>query len=382
VLALRLARGSGPLVQLRRLLVAAASAGVGFLLLSTLMWAIDHPDGSVLRLAWCAVPAAATVHFAVAVARTDPGARPRAGLSAVGLGPARLTAYATATTAASCLLGSVVALLLFLHLRGDSSRLPLDGAAGRLLAAGQPVPVAAVAVLLAVVPVVASLTAAAALRPAARARTKEAEDTGATPAPAGLPWGVALTAAGLAVETYASGGGSGTKLPMPGHFEGSTAGVLAGWILTAVGLALAGPGISHLCGWLLQAVRPGAVRLLAGRALMTEARGVGRPLGVLCAVVSGVFAAAALRGSGGQHPFGPMTELGAALVIGCATATLLIAAAEAVHARSRTTRSLLDLGAPAAVLRSAAGLRTVALLVVFAPLTWAVAALAAAPLRH
>lgn len=91
MLALRLARAGRPLVQLRRLLVAAASAGTGFLLLCTLGYAMSHPDASAagaLRLAWCVVPLAATVYFAIAVARTDPGTRPRPGLSAVGLGRA------------------------------------------------------------------------------------------------------------------------------------------------------------------------------------------------------------------------------------------------------------------------------------------------------
>nr|EIF92866.1 hypothetical protein [Streptomyces tsukubensis NRRL18488] len=83
MLALRLARGAGPLALLRRLLVAAASAGVGFLLLSALTYALAHPgDPAALpRLSWCLVPLAAAVHFAVAVARTDPGTRPRTGLS-------------------------------------------------------------------------------------------------------------------------------------------------------------------------------------------------------------------------------------------------------------------------------------------------------------
>ncbi|MEU1027141.1 hypothetical protein ABZ366_34795, partial [Streptomyces sp. NPDC005904] len=76
MLALRLARGAHPLVQLRRLLVAGASAGTGFLLLCTLANAMRHPGaGSVLRLAWCVAPLAATVYFAVAVARADPGTR-------------------------------------------------------------------------------------------------------------------------------------------------------------------------------------------------------------------------------------------------------------------------------------------------------------------
>lgn len=199
-------------------------------------------------------------------------------------------------------------------------------------------------------------------------------------APAGLPWGVAITTVGLAVETYASRGRGGNPLPLPGHFEGSSAGVLAGWALTAVGLALAGPGITHICGWLLQAVRPGAIRLLAGRTLMAEARRIGRPLGVLCAVVSGAFAAASLYGPGDERPFGPLTGLGAALVIGCAAATVLTAALESRQARVSTTESMYRLGAPATLLRTAAAVRATTILLVFAPLTWAVAALAAVPL--
>jgi hypothetical protein len=378
VLALRLARGSGPLVQLRRLLVAAASAGIGFLLLCTLMRAVGHPEGSVLRLVWCLVPAAAVAYLAVAVARTDPGTRPRPGLSAVGLGPVRLTAFATLTTAVSCVLGSVLALLAFLHLRGDETGLPFDGAATRLLASGTPVPLAAALLLLAAVPVLSSAAVALALRP--RGRAAEVESSGEMPAPAGLPWGVAMAALGLATEAYASRGGGGKPLPMPGHFDGNPAGVLAGWALTAVGLALAGPGVSHLCGWLLQAAHPGAVRLLAGRALMSQARRIGRPLGVLCAVVSGTFAAARLYGPGDERPFGPMTGLGAGLVIGCTVVALLTAATEVAQAREDATGALADLGAPAAVLRTAASVRLLVLVAVFVPLTWAVAAVAAIPL--
>ncbi|MFI6083601.1 hypothetical protein ACIBBB_21915 [Streptomyces sp. NPDC051217] len=383
MLALRLARGSHPLVLLRRLLVAAASAGVGFLLLCTLGWAMNHPAGSVLRLLWCVLPLAATVQFAVAVARTDPSTRPRPGLSAVGLGPAQLTALAAASTTLSCTLGSVVALLFFLHLRGDLTGLPFDGAASDLLGAGQPLPLAAALTLLAVVPVLASLATGLALRPRKSRPFDDADpERPATPkpAPSGLPWGVALTAAGLAVETYASRGGSGAPLPLPGRFEGSPAGVLAGWSLTALGLALAGPGIAHLCGRLLQMLRPGATRLLAGRVLMDEAVRIGRPLGVVCAVVSGGFAAAALYGPGDPRPFGPLTGLGATLIVGCTVATLLMAVLEARHARTETTAALGRVGAPMGLLRTAAALRAGALLAVFGPLTWLIAALAAVPL--
>lgn len=391
MLALRLARGSHPLVLMRRLLVAAASAGVGFLLLCTLGYASGHPAhsaGSVLRLLWCLVPMAATVQFAVAVARTDPSTRPRAGLSAVGLGPVRLSVLAAVSTAVSCTLGSMVALLFFLHLRGDLSGLPFDGAAAGLLDAGAPLPLAAVLVLLTLVPVAAATASALALRtsPARATAVEDTEDllpgeqipAPAAP-PAGLPWGVALTAAGLAVEAYANRGSTGSPFPLPGKLDSTPAWVLVGWTLTAIGLATAGPGLTYLCGCLLQAVRPGAVRLLAGRVLMNEAHRIGRPLGVVCAVLSAVVAAYALYGTG-PRPFGPLTALGAVLVIGCTTATLLTSALEAKQARAETARALLRLGAPASALRAATALRAAALLLVFAPLTWAIAELAALPL--
>ncbi|MYT21961.1 hypothetical protein GTW69_16950, partial [Streptomyces sp. SID7760] len=67
-----------------------------------------------------------------------------------------------------------------------------------------------------------------------------------------------------------------------------------GWALTAVGLSLAGPGLAYACGALVQAIRPGAMRLLAGRTLQEEAPRLGRPLGVLCAIGAGALTAAAL----------------------------------------------------------------------------------------
>ncbi|MFE3741926.1 hypothetical protein [Streptomyces sp. NPDC059134] len=445
MLALRLGRGTHPLVLFRRLLVVAASAGVGFLLLCTLGWAMGHPAGSLVRLLWCLVPLAATVQFAVAVARTEPRTRPRSGLSAVGLGPARLTVLGATSTAISCTLGSALALMLFLHLRGDLTGMPFDGQAAGLLAAGRPLPVGAALTLLAASPVLATAATGLALRrrgrveaqatgavrgtararveasvggsggaPAVAASVVEASDTDEAPpsadgsvavrtatpalppapvsmpvaapypapAPAGLPWGVALTAAGLAVETYASRGEGGPALPLPGRFDGSSAAVLAGWSLTAVGLALAGPGITYLCGWLLQVVRPGAIRLLAGRTLMAESRRIGNPLGVLCAVVSGTFAAASLYGPSDERLFGPLTALGATLVIGCTAATVLVAALETRQARASATESLRLAGAPAGLLRTAVLVRAAAVVAFFTPLTWAVAALAAIPLSR
>ncbi|MBN0047840.1 hypothetical protein JS756_27765 [Streptomyces actuosus] len=445
MLALRLTRSARPAVQLRRLLVAAASAGTGFLLLCVLGYALGHPGtpaGSLLlRLAWCAVPLAATAHFALAVARTDPASRPRPGLSAIGLGPTRLMAVSAITTALSTLLGSMLALLVFLHLRGDLTGLPFDGAASAFLAADRPLPLPAALTLLAVVPATASVTVALALRPrearptatnrgfgrfgeygragapdtfgaygrfGARWRNRDHEpangatgrtpDTDGAPAAAGtatedggrgaapdgeptaaLPWGITLLAAGLAVEAYALRNTAPATLALPGGLAGGPAAVLVGWTLTAVGLALAGPGLTHLCGRLLQAVRPGALRLLAGRVLMAEADRIGRPLGVVCAVASAAYALPMLHRDGN---LGPLTALGALLVVGCTVATLLTAAVEARQDRADTTAALRRVGAPATVLRSAAALRAGALLAVFGPLTLFVAELAALPLTR
>ncbi|WEH39416.1 hypothetical protein [Streptomyces sp. AM 2-1-1] len=387
MLALRLARGSHPLVLARRLLVSCASAGVGFLLLSTLGHAAGNPaqaTGSVLRLLWCLVPLAATVQFAVAVARTDPSTRPRAGLSAVGLGPVRLSVLAAVSTAVATTLGSMVALLFFLHLRGDLRGLPFDGGAAAFLGAGTPLPLPAALTLLALVPVTASVASALALRsrpevPAPEEPLPAEAPLSPVPAPSGLPWGVALAAAGLAVEAYASRGSGGSPFPLPGRLDSTPAGVLAGWVLTAIGLAMAGPGLTHLCGRLLQSARPGAARLLAGRVLMDESRRIGRPLGIVCAVVSGAIAATALYEEG-TRPYGPLTALGAVLVLGCTTASLLTSAIEAKQDRVRTAEALRRMGAHASVLRSATALRAASLLLMFAPLTWVLAQLAALPL--
>ncbi|KOV66158.1 membrane protein [Streptomyces sp. MMG1121] len=431
-------RAARPAVQLRRLLVAAASTGTGFLLLSCLGYALRHPesaDAAALRLVWCAVPLAATAYLALAVARTDPGTRARTGLSAVGLGPARLMAMSALTTALSCTLGSLLALLVFLRLRGDPTGLPFGGTAADFLAADQPLPVPAALTLLLLVPVPATATVALFLRPRdprpaagrrrfgrfgayrrstaqetfgtygrfgarrdrppAGSRTSEAAadpddsgdatapDTGTGTAPeppvqdpepartipasqgtpAGLPWGTSVLVTGLAVHSYA------------GH---EALAVLLGWLLIATGLVLAAPGLTHLCGRLLQSVRPGALRLLAGRALMAEATRIGRPLGVVCAVASAGYAMTTLY-TGPAPAFGPLTTLGAAQVTGCAVATLLTAAVETRQCRADTTAALLRLGAPATMLRAAAALRAAALLAVFGPLTLAVATLAALP---
>ncbi|MFB6932095.1 hypothetical protein [Streptomyces chartreusis] len=496
MLALRLTRGAHPAVQLRRLLVAAASAGTGFLLLSALGYAMSHPDSpaaATLRLAWCAPPLAATIHLAVAVARTDPGTRPRPGLAAAGLGPGRLMLVSATTTALSCLLGSMLALLFFLHLRGDLTGMPFDGDASQFLAADSPLPLPAALTLLALTPALSSAAVAMLLRPkpAAPATTKAkarpygrfgvsgrsadretfgaygrfgarlrvavrggtttpdtasaeraagapqagaaqagaaqtgaaqtgAAQTGAAQAgqnggapqasaidpapapaeedgrrqapddlthfpvprkpPAGLPWGITILTAGLAVETYAGRVTADDTLALPTALPTGPTAVLVGWVLAAVGLALTAPGLTHLCGRVLQAVRPGPLRLLAGRGLMAEATRIGRPLGVVCAVAAAVHAMAPRPDSAATAAIGPLSALGATVVAGATVTTLFMAALEARQARADTTAALLRLGAPTAMLRGAAALRAGVLLAVFGPLTLIVAELAALPL--
>ncbi|RSO11890.1 hypothetical protein DMH15_40645 [Streptomyces sp. WAC 06725] len=405
MLALRLARGAHPLVLLRRLLVAAASGGTGFLLLAALGHAAAHPAtaaDSFVRLLWCAVPVAATIQLAVSAARTDPACRPQRGMSAAGLGPVRLTVIAATSTAVSCVLGSFVALLAFLMVRGDLVGATAADSAAQLLGAGHSLPLAGALMLLAVVPVTAATATAVVLRPRRNARGAgrrtrasagagageplTAMDTNSTASavPAALPWGMALTAAGLALETYVSRGpaNADTLLPLPGRLIGSPPGVLAGWALSTLGLVLAGPGLARLSGRLLAAGRPGAVRLLAGRVLQEESRRIGRPLGVLCAVASGAYAAVKVYEAAPTRPFGPLTGLGAALVLACVTASALTAALEARWARTHTTAALRRLGTPRSVLFRASVLRVLALLVVLGPLTWAIAELAALPLLH
>ncbi|WP_030808651.1 hypothetical protein [Streptomyces sp. NRRL F-2799] len=417
MLALRLTRAARPAVQLRRLLVAAASAGTGFLLLGALGYAMGHPQtpgAAALRLAWCVVPLAATVYLALAVARTDPGTRPRPGLSAVGLGPGRLMAVSALTTLLACTLGSLVALLFFLHLRGDLSGLPIDGKGAQFLAADRPLPVPAALTLLALLPLAASGAVALSLRPRdpRRSAAKSTASFGArwhavlhktdapasaeTPveagtedagwsdvltvapppreAPAGFPWGVAALAAGLAVQAYANRAAPASVLALP--VEGAA--VLGGWLLTALGLVLAAPGLTYLCGRVLQSAQPGALRLLAGRVLMSEATRIGRPLGVVCAVTSAALATTAMYDQPAAA-FGPLSTVATLVVGGCTLATLLTAAVETRQSRAGTTAALLRLGAPATMLRGSAALRAAALITLFVPLTLLIAYLSALP---
>jgi hypothetical protein len=194
----------------------------------------------------------------------------------------------------------------------------------------------------------------------------------------GLPWGAALIATGFALETYV---GASTRAHSPGAMLSSgAAGLIAGWLLIALGLLLAGPVLTQSCGRLLSAGRPGAVRLLAGRMLAQDALCLGRPLGVLCAVAACGLAAVDVYGSTPQERalvLGPLPVLGAALVVCCVTASALAAAAESRASRAPATGALRRLGASGKLLWCTAALRATALLTVLGPLAWAVGELCA-----
>ncbi|MDF9815967.1 hypothetical protein [Streptomyces sp. SPB162] len=383
MLSLRVARGSVPSVLLRRLLVTVAAGGTGFLLLAALGYALGHPGdpaASSARLAWCAVPFAVAVQLSVAVSRAEPTGRLHSGLAAVGLGRNVVPLLAAATTALSCALGSTIALVVYLRLRGT---------AVEALGPELPLPFAGALVLLAAVPVLAAAASAAFLWPRGTApsgpASADAEDPdalSAVTAPAGLPWGAALTAIGLAIEVTADDLRHSTAtdlMPLPGGLGSAAPTVLAGWALIAAGMILAGPAVVYACGRLLAAVRPGALRLLAGRALQEEADRIGRPIGVLCAITAGGLAASQLYGTGDRR-LGPLTGFAAALIVLCALATVLTAALEARRTREHSTAALVQLGASARLLRGAVGLRCATVLAVVVPVTALIAQLAASPL--
>lgn len=359
-----LIRGSRPATVVRRLPVAAASAGVGFLLLAVLGHALRHPgnpDGSLLRLGWCAVPLAAAVQLCVATARAEPGGRPLTGLDTLGAGPLRSAAAATAAVVLACLAGSAAAFGAFMGLRGAPA-----GAA--------PLPMGAVLTLLLVLPLAAAAACLVALRP------RECPPGGEPLSR--LPWALAMAAAGLALELYArtgSGPAGSPRAGLPAGLGRMPPALLVGWALTAAALVLAGPGLVLLGGRLLGVYRPGALRLLAGRALQEEARRIGLPLGVLSAVASAALAAAALHRSAARPP-GVLSAVGGAVLVLCPAVSAAVAALEARHDRREVSRAVTRQGATAGMLRRAVALRAATAAVVLGAAALAVGRLAALPL--
>ncbi|WP_245240577.1 hypothetical protein [Streptomyces spiramenti] len=359
---------------MRRLALACAAGGAGFLLLAALAHAAAAPENAtqgLALLAWCALPIAATAQLAASVARADPVSEPRSALDAVSLGAARQRAHAALSTTLAAAVGTVLALLLFLQLAGSlGSPALFDGTALGLPVEAGRVPLGGALTLLALVPVTVALAAALAV--------PGRESPSAT---AALPWGAALIAAGAAVSGYAAAVSGDAEANLPGVLAGVPSGVPAGWGLSLAGVMLASPGLAQAASRLLTLGSPGALRLLAGRSLQKDAARLGMQLGTVAVTLAALSVVVGLgTGGAGTAPFGALGALGAAVVLVAVGGAALTTAATLRTARTPVTRTLRELGASPRLLRRTRLVRAGALFAVFAPLTWLTALLLALPL--
>ncbi|MFC8723378.1 hypothetical protein [Kitasatospora sp. NPDC057198] len=357
---LRLARGYRVLDLARGLLTATAAAVVAALLLRALGRALNGTGGNLERLLWCLPPLAAVAWFAAAAARAVPAQHPEriTGLTAAGAGPARIRLLVAGEIALACALGSAFTLLLFLILRNDIAGPSLAPDIGM----GVPLPPAAPVALLAVLPLVAGVSAACAVRfpeglpgrPAEPARARYTALRLLLPAPVLL--------AGLGLELYGlrpDATDAERTLALPGGLPATSPALLTGWVLAALALALWTGPLLALAGRLLALRRPEPPRLLAGRGLTAQARGLGTPLAVLTAALALVLVA--WRGwarTGTEVP--ALTLVEGALVVACAVAALAARLHE-LRADRRPTLDALDrLGAPSGLLARTVALRALA----------------------
>ncbi|MHA6763126.1 hypothetical protein [Streptacidiphilus sp. PAMC 29251] len=373
---LRLARGYRTLDLLRWLVTAITAATVTALLLRALGRALTAPsthstgaDGSVDRLLWCLPALAGLGYLAASWARALPRQRRErvAGLVAAGAGPVRMRLLLAGETALACAFGALLALGGFLVLRAHWLELlpgtQLDPALGTRFA----LPAAGTTTLLAIVPLLGGLAAAAAVRSVDLLPGDDADRDLPRPSTPYLAVALALPLAGAAMEAA-------------GLRAGGDLAVRAGWLLGIVGIAVAVPALLYAAGWLLAAGRPQAVRLLAGRGLQAESWRLGTPLAVLA--VSGALGVVALvRSSHGHDSAGPVTWIEAGLLAVCVLAALLTRLAELVVDRRSAHASLRRIGAAGGVFLRTAALRTTAAAVVVLGAGAGAAALAAAALN-
>ncbi|MFJ4681169.1 MULTISPECIES: hypothetical protein [unclassified Kitasatospora] len=357
---LRLARGYRALDLARWLLTATAAAVVAAFLLRALGRALNGTEGNLERLLWCLPPLAAVAWFAAVAARAVPAQHPEriTGLTAAGAGPTRIRLLVAGEIALACGLGSAVTLLLFLILRNDIAGPSLAPAVGM----GVPLPAAAPVVLLAVLPLVAGVSAAGAIRlpdslpgrPAEPARTRHTLLRVLLPAPVLL--------AGLGLELYGlrpDATDAERTLALPAGLPATSPALLAGWTLTAFALALWTGPLLALAGRLLALRRPAPLRLLAGRTLTAQARRLGTPLAVLTAVVALALVAWRSWARTGTALPG-LTLVEGALVLACAVAALAARLHELRADRGPTLDALDRLGTPPGLLTGTVTLRALA----------------------
>jgi len=359
VLYLRLARGYRVADLGRWLLTATAAAVVAGFLLRALGRALTEPAGaSLIRLLWCLPPLAAVAWLSAVAARAVPAAHPEriTGLTAAGAGPTRIRALIAGEIALACVIGSALTLLLFLVLRNDIA----DASLAPELGMGVPLPAAAPVTLLALVPLVAGLSAGAAV-PVSEALPGRAEQpprTGFGPLRLAVPTG--LVVVGIALELYGLRPGAdqdGRPVDLPARLGATSTAALTGWTFAALGLALLTAPLLAWTGRLLALGRPAPLRLLAGRGLTAEAGRLGTPLAVLALTLAAVLTAVRYwADKPGTAEALPAVE--GALIIGCAVAAVLTRAAEVRSSRRGVTAALLQLGAAPRLLFGATLLRT------------------------
>ncbi len=359
-LSLRLALRSRPLSAARRLLLAAGSAATGYLLLACLGDAADgtwQSSTALVRLAWCLVPVGVVTLLAVAVGRAETAEASTAGLDSAGFGRARLPLLVAPQVAQAAVLGSAVALVVFVyHREEDTSPAPL--------------PWAGLTTLLLVLPLVCSLACLTTLRP------RRFPDW-VRPAVAGT--GLAAVTAGVLLVRLTPAPAHG-GWPLPGSLGHIAPAALTGWLLALLGLPAVAPGLLALTGILLAVLRPGAVRLLAGRSLRAEAGRLGAGAGLAAATVCAAWGAHTAR----QHatrPAGHLTVLAAAVVV-IGVLALLAGTTVGIHrTRTSTTGVLRSLGACGHHLNGVALLRAAVVVAVCLPPT-AVVAWLTVPTTH
>ncbi|MDH6578875.1 hypothetical protein [Kitasatospora sp. MAP5-34] len=361
MLYLRLARGYRVADLGRWLLTATAAALVAGFLLRALGRALSQPaGGSLVRLLWCLPPLAAVAWFAAVAARAVPAGRPEriTGLTAAGAGPTRIRALIAGEIALACTLGSLLTLLLFLVLRNNIA----DASLAPELGMGVPLPPAAPVTLLALVPLVAGLSAAAAVP------VSEALPGGDSPA-AGASFGAlrlavpaGLVLVGLALELYGLRPGAaedGRPIRLPAGLGSTSPAALIGWALAALGLALLTAPLLSWTGQLLALGRPAPLRLLAGRGLTAEAGRLGTPLAVFTLTLAVLLTAIRYWvDKPGTAETLPAVE--GALIVGCVVGAVITRITEVRNAHRGVTAALIQLGTAPRLLFGAALLRTAA----------------------
>jgi hypothetical protein len=368
---LRLARGYRALDLSRWLLTAAASAAVAALLLRALGRALSASDGATAghgwttaaRLLWCLPPLAGVGYLAAAWARSVPLQQPArvTGLLAAGAGAVRLRALLALEIALACALGTVLGLLGFLALRAHLLELVPGGRLDPALGVRTPLPAAATATLLAVVPLLGGLVAAAAVRPTDLLPTDEADTALRRPSARYLAAALLVPAVGLALAAVGVRTGNGTV-------------ELLGGLALVGGIGLAVPALLYAAGAALAWGRPRPARLLAGRGMQAGAWQLGTPMAVL--TVTGALAVVAADRLAPVR--GPLPGVEAGLVALCVLGALFTRMAEITGARRRAYASLHRMGAPSALLRRSALLRAGASALVLLAAGGGAAALAAA----